>query len=240
MMIGGLQKFSLLDFPGRLSAIVFTKGCNFRCHYCYNPMLVWPTGWDSELKYQNDHFSIIEDDLFDFLDDRRGKLDGVVVTGGEPTLHKDLPNFLRKIRAKGFAVKLDTNGTNPAMLGRLLADGLVDYLAMDVKAALDRYEEVTGVATNKEAVAASIDLIMASDLPHEFRTTAVPGLFGEADAKGIGQLVAAADNWFIQGFKADTDLVDPAWQGKRSFARAELEELAAIGRQYAPNCRLRT
>ena len=184
MVIGGLQKFSLLDYPGHISAIVFTQGCNFRCHFCYNPMLVCPVSRvGGKLKYsraekdekRKDHFSLYkEDDLFDFLASRTGKLEGVVITGGEPTIHLDLLEFITKIKKLGYKVKLDTNGTNPAMLKKLLAPltrrskggnkadkknnppipflsggRLVDYIAMDIKAPLEKYGEVAGLPLSK-------------------------------------------------------------------------------------------
>ncbi len=152
MTIGGLEKFSLIDYPEHLSAVVFTKGCNFRCHFCYNPMLVWPEKELGKSKYespflgdQKNHPSKEEDDFFDFLKSRTGKLDAVVVSGGEPTLHQDLPDFIQKIKKLKFKVKLDTNGTNFEMLAGLIKDHLIDYIAMDIKAPIDKYDLIVGV-----------------------------------------------------------------------------------------------
>lgn len=135
MQIGGLQKFSLLDYPGKISAVVFTQGCNFRCPYCHNPELVDPA------RYQE---CLPEEEIFSFLETRRGKLEAVTVTGGEPTLQKSLAPFLRRIKDMGFLVKLDTNGSRPDVLEELLRQKLIDYIAMDIKAPLEKYEAVTG------------------------------------------------------------------------------------------------
>ncbi len=150
MIIGGLQKFSLLDFPGHVSAIVFTQGCNFRCSFCYNPMLVWPVMGEGKLAYdrhiggqkQKNHPFIPEDDFLSFLRNRKGKLDGVVVSGGEPTIQPDLPDFLAKIKTLGFAVKLDSNGSNPQMLADIIEKKLVDYIAMDLKSSEEKYRKI--------------------------------------------------------------------------------------------------
>ena len=145
MIIGGLQKISLLDYPGHISAIIFTQGCNFRCPFCYNPMLVEPAG-SGKSKYlekikQKDYPTIEEDNLFAFLKKRQGKLDAVVITGGEPTIHRDLPNFLNKIKKLDYKIKLDTNGTNPLLLQQLIKKKLVDYIAMDIKSSFDNYHK---------------------------------------------------------------------------------------------------
>ena len=141
MIIGGLEKLTLLDYPDHLAAIIFTSGCNFRCRYCYNPMLVLPDkkGGDKNKKDLN---SIGNEDLFLFLKERFGKLEGVVITGGEPTLHHDLPDFIKKIKDLGYLVKLDTNGTNPEMLATLIKNKLVDYISMDIKADFNNYEKI--------------------------------------------------------------------------------------------------
>jgi pyruvate formate lyase activating enzyme len=185
MIIGGLEKLTLLDFPDKLAAIVFTKGCNFRCHYCYNPMLVWPKGSKAlalgEKDIEKGYPPIREEDLFIFLKERQGKIDGVVITGGEPTLYADLPDFIRRIRALGYLIKLDTNGTNPEMLQSLINDKLIDYIAMDIKAAWDKYETVVDVAVNLDNLRKSVKIIMSSSVPYEFRTTLVPDLHHEVD-----------------------------------------------------------
>ena len=164
MKIGGLQKISLIDYPGRISAIVFTQGCNFRCPYCHNPELVDPAQYGPILS---------EEEVLSFLEKRRGKLDAVTVTGGEPTLQPDLDRFLQEIKGMGYLTKIDTNGSNPDVLERLIRGRLVDYLAMDVKGPLQKYERIANVKVKTAKIRKSIELIMASGIEHEFRTTVV-------------------------------------------------------------------
>lgn len=274
MLIGGLQKFSLLDYPNHISAIIFTKGCNFRCHFCYNPMLVLP----AKGRKKKDHSPISEDGLFDFLKQRKEKLEAVVVTGGEPTLHKDLPEFLGKIKKLGYKIKLDTNGTNPEMLKTLVGAGLapaqnarsataratarvaptIDYIAMDIKAPLDKYMKVVGLAkiypvqsSRKisggippkaellHRVKKSIKLIIESGLPYEFRTTVVPGLILKEDIAKMGKLIKGAKAWYLQQFKPDTDLVDKKFKKIIPYKDEELEEMRKIGEKYAGECGVR-
>lgn len=236
MIIGGWQKFSTLDYPYKLSAIVFTQGCNFRCHFCYNPMLVLPS---SETHNVKSHPLIPEDDFFDFLRSRQGKLDAVVITGGEPTLHADLPEFIAKIKALGFLVKLDTNGTNPERLRQILSQGQVDYLAMDLKASPEKYAQVVGVSVDFSKIQESVKIIMQSALPYEFRTTVVPGLVSITDIPAMAQAIAGAELWYLQEFQSDHDLVNSQLQGSRSYTRLELEQMAQVGQEQVKACRVR-
>lgn len=249
MIIGGVEKLTLIDFPGKLSAIIFTQGCNFRCQFCYNPLLVMPIG-DIKLRYQKDHSAIPESDLFAFLESRRGKLDAVVVSGGEPTLHHDLPEFLAKIKALGYAIKLDSNGTNPEMLEKVISAGLVDYLAMDIKAPLDKYEQVVACPVDTDKIVKSIAVIKSSGVPYEFRTTMVPGLHTLEDIEEMGKLITApaiasataggkADKWYLQFFKSDTPLVNREMEAKDKFTTEEMEKMAEVGKKYATICELR-
>ncbi len=243
MIIGGLEKLTLLDFPDKLAAIVFTKGCNFRCHYCYNPMLVWPKGSEAlaldEKDIEKGYPPIREEDFFLFLKERQGKIDGVVITGGEPTVHADLPDFIRRIRALGYLIKLDTNGTNPIMLQSLIKDKLIDYIAMDIKAAWDKYESVIDIAVNLDNLRKSVKIIMSSSLPYEFRTTLVPELHQSEDIAAMGQAIAGADRWYLQKFKPDTGLLDPSYEHKSTFTDKELKELALIGDKFVKKCQAR-
>lgn len=248
MKIGGLQKLSLLDYPGYIAAIIFTQGCNFQCQFCYNPMLVWPASREgSKLKYkapsndwgQEGHSGISEYDLFVFLKKRAGKLDAVVITGGEPTLHPDLPEFIEKIRQLGYKIKLDTNGTNPTILEKLLKQKLVDYIAMDIKAPEKKYEKVTGVKINLDDIKKSIKLIMNSELPYEFRTTMVPGLHGSEDIAGIGKLIQGARLWYLQQFKSDTDLVNKQLEGEKAYTKKDLEKIQEAGDGFVKKCEVR-
>ena len=179
MKIGGLIKFTLIDFPGRPAAVVFTQGCNFRCRYCHNPELVYPHLFTEP---------VAEEEIFSFLQRRQGSLEGVVVSGGEPTLHDDLPAFMARIKALGYAVKLDTNGSRPDMIQDLIDKKLVDYIAMDLKAPLDKYREITEVDTNTDILRKSMDLIRQSGLAYEFRTTYDKEVLTEADIENLKQL----------------------------------------------------
>jgi pyruvate formate lyase activating enzyme len=240
MVIGGLEKLTLLDYPEHLAAIIFTQGCNFRCHYCYNPLLVLPReGKNEKNKKEEDPSNILLEDLFLFLEERFGRLEGVVVTGGEPTLHPDLPDFIKRIKAIGYLVKLDTNGTNPDMLAGLIKDGLIDYIAMDIKAPLNRYEEIVSAPVNCKNLEKSVKIIMDSGLPYEFRTTVVPGLLAADDFEAMGQLIKGAKKWYLQNFKSDTDLVDGEFREKSGYTAKEMAKFAAIGKKYVSLCEVR-
>lgn len=200
-------------------------------------MLVWPTAPDEKEKKG---FPLIsEDDLFIFLEDRKGKLDGVVITGGEPTLHKDLPEFIAKIKEMGYLVKLDSNGTNPEMLQDLINKKLIDYIAMDIKASWNKYEEAVGVKVGLEKLKKSVKMIMSSGLPYEFRTTLVPGLHDSQDIKAMGEMIKGADHWYLQKFKPDVELVDHAFENKVTFKDSELKEFEEIGSQFVKDCQAR-
>jgi pyruvate formate lyase activating enzyme len=197
MVIGGFQKFSMSDFPGLISAIVFTRGCGFRCPYCHNPELVDPSRYVPEFPV---------DDVRDFLRSRRGLLQGVVVTGGEPTVHEDLPQFLAELKDMGFAVKLDTNGTSPRTLQKVLEQGLVDFIAMDIKAPPSLYERTVKAPVCMPDIIRSIGLILASGLPHEFRTTFVESLLTARDVLSIARMVKGCDRYVLQPFRGGITL----------------------------------
>lgn len=239
MIIGGLEKMTLIDYPGQLAAIVFTKGCNFRCHFCYNPLLVWSEVESGEKKYEKGYSQFTEDDLFRFLESRQGKLDGVVITGGEPTIHPDLPEFIKKIRALGFKIKLDTNGTNPEMLKKLLDQKLLDYVAMDLKGSSDNYNQVVGVKVDFQNLQKSVKLIINSGLPHEFRTTVVPGLLAVSDFEKMGEIIVGANAWYLQKFKSDVELVDRNLEKAPAFSSEEMIEMENIGKKYVKICEVR-
>jgi pyruvate formate lyase activating enzyme len=245
MIIGGLEKLSLIDYPGKVAAIVFTSGCNFRCQFCYNPLLVRPKRLDDVKNTAGRLHGIDEeifpglyreDDFFLFLENRRGKLDGTVITGGEPTLHDDLPEFIGKIKSLGYEVKLDTNGTNPEMLREILDEKLVDYLAMDLKGPKKKYQEITGVELNFQKIEESVKMIMESGLPYEFRTTVVPGLLDKNDIAEMGEIISGASQWYLQKFKADTELVNSELEGKKAYSDVEMDEMTDIGKQYVKIC----
>ena len=230
MLIKGLQKLTLLDFPEKMACTVFTFGCNFRCPFCHNASLV--------LSDRADGAIIFEEEFFSFLQKRRGILEGVCITGGEPTLQPDLPDFIRKIRAMGYAVKLDTNGYRPAVLKALVDEGLLDYVAMDVKNSLPCYGETVGIRRFDPApVEASIDFLMEGHVPFEFRTTLVKGLHTPECIEAMGRRVAGDERFFLQTFEDSGDLIG---EGLSAFDRDETEALLAVLRAYVPNAQIRS
>lgn len=242
MIIGGLQKFSILDYPEKLSAIVFTKGCNFRCHFCYNPELVLldeTNKTNQILKNKKGLPDITEEAFFAFLKSRVNKLDAVVITGGEPTLHSDLPDFVKKIKELGFLVKLDTNGTSPEMVEKLLKKKLIDYIAMDIKASREKYDQVTGVKNDIKKIKKSIKVTKKSGLPYEFRSTLVPDLMNKHDIKNMGELIEGAEKWFLQSFKSDVDMIDNKLKNKAAYTGSDLEEMRKLGERFVKKCLIR-
>lgn len=191
MIIAGLQKLTLLDYPGKTAAIVFTYGCNFRCPYCHNALIVTE-------KLQDE---ISENEVFAFLEKRKGILDAVCITGGEPTLQKDLRAFIVKVRELGYAVKLDTNGTNPDLLDELLSEGLVDYVAMDIKNSPEKYNATASVGTDMSKIMKSISLIKDKAPDCEFRTTITAELHSEKDIESICELIGKDCKYYLQQFK---------------------------------------
>ncbi len=205
MRLAGLQKLTLLDYPDQVACTVFTQGCNLRCPFCQNPDLVLPELFpESEL--------LPEEEFFAFLEKRIGKLAGVVVSGGEPTVHADLPQFLGKIREMGYLVKLDTNGLNPGALASILREGLVDYVAMDIKNSPQKYALTVGIHEHSEGelwkkADESITLLMEGKVPYEFRTTVVGGLHTEEDILQMAKRLQGAEAWYLQQFLSDRELV---------------------------------
>lgn len=214
--IGGLEKTSLLDYPGKISAIIFTYGCNLRCSYCHNPELVIEE-FDKER-------SISEVELLKFLDEKKGKLDAVVITGGEPLLHADLEKLIIKIREKGFLIKLDTNGLLPSKLDNLIKKGLLDYIAMDVKYPADDYPIMTGIPKIMPLIRESIKIIMTSGVDYEFRTTYVKGIHTFLSAKYIGQLIQGANLYYVQNFR-DGKTITQGFDSSNSFTEKELKRI---------------
>ena len=215
MKIGHIQKTSLIEYPGKISAIIFTLGCNFACPYCHNPELVDPKRFIQPLD---------EDEVIAFLKKRAGQLDAVVITGGEPMIHADLNEFMQKIKEMGYLIKLDTNGTNPDMLHRAIEEGLVDYIAMDIKAPLERYEMITRTPVNTEAIKSSIDLIMNAGLPYEFRTTLVRSLLNPEDILTIGRMIKGSGTYILQHFVPSKHL-DKDFIHESSFTQEEVADM---------------
>ena len=198
MLIKGLQKLTLLDFPGHLACTVFTGGCNFRCPFCHNASLVLG---DAVENYT-------EDDIFDFLRKRRGTIEGVAITGGEPLLQKDIVEFISKVKELGFKVKLDTNGSFPEKLGEIIGRELADYVAVDIKNAPNKYAETVGrMGYECDRISESIELLMKSDVEYEFRTTVVAELHTAEDIEDIGRWISGAEHWYLQNFVDSGDLI---------------------------------
>jgi pyruvate formate lyase activating enzyme len=201
MLLGGLQKLTLIDYPGKVAATVFTVGCNFRCPFCHNPELVFPD-------FGGHTGSISEQEFFDFLEKRKDKLDGVCITGGEPTIQKDILSFMEKIKKAGFLVKLDTNGSRPDVLQKAFKKDLIDFVAMDIKNCLDKYSQTNGVETDLERIKLSVELIKNSRKPYEFRTTVVPDLHTEEDFDKIGMWLRGSESYALQQFRNEGKVLD--------------------------------
>ena len=220
--IKGIEKFSSRDFPGHISSTVFLGGCTFRCPYCHNADLVLRPETIT---------SMAADWFLSYLDGRKGWLEAICFTGGEPLLHEDLEDLIRVVRERGLLVKLDTNGSFPDRLEALLALGLLDWVAMDIKAPLERYRDVTRSAIDVEKIVRSVDLLRGSGIRHHFRTTVVPGLIGLDDIVKIGEWLRGGDRYLIQQFVPQST-IDPAYLEVKPFRRAELEEIVAAAKPY--------
>ena len=227
MKIHGLQKMTLLDFPGRVACTVFLGQCDFRCPFCHNFELV--DGSAPAL--------MEEEQLFDFLKKRQGLLDGVAVTGGEPCLHKDLPELLARIKAMGYAVKLDTNGNHPELLRRILNEKLADYVAVDIKNSPAKYALTIGRSEfDLRRVLESVSMLMSGDTDYEFRTTVVREFHEDGDFEEIGRMIAGARRYFLQCF---TDRDSVPYGNLHAPSPQDLERYASIVRAYVADTRLR-
>ena len=217
--IGGLQRSTLIDYPGHIACTVFLIGCNFRCPWCYSPEIVLPDLITKRLRISKREF-------FEFLDLRKGLLDGVVVCGGEPTINEDLPEFLREIKGRGFKLKLDTNGSNPSVIEGLFANSLLDYVAMDIKAPFKEfdYHNATGVRADIKRIMESVELIKSSGVDYEFRTTVVPGLHNKEKIKEMAKIISPARKYFLQTFRS-TKNIDPSLVGSPGPSGDFMEEL---------------
>ncbi|MFZ5424614.1 MAG: anaerobic ribonucleoside-triphosphate reductase activating protein [Patescibacteria group bacterium] len=229
MIIGGLQKTTLIDFPGKVACTVFTVGCNFACGYCHNPEL---------LDARKIAKIIPENEFFDFLHTRKGKLDGVVITGGEPTLHKDLIVFIKKIKDLGYMVKLDTQGSNPNTLKQLIDDKLIDYVAMDIKTPLTTYKTLTKELGIKAKITTSIQLIMKSNISYEFRTTVVKEDLSPADIYEISNLILGAKKYYLQKF-VPTKTLNSKYKNYTTYTDEELSQIASHVTKNVEYCGIR-
>ncbi|MFA6105735.1 MAG: anaerobic ribonucleoside-triphosphate reductase activating protein [Patescibacteria group bacterium] len=220
MLLSGIQPFTVLDYPGKVSCIVFTPGCNFRCGYCHNPEFVLP----EKVAALRPNF-ITEEAFFNFLDQRTTLLDGVVVSGGEPTLMSDLEQFIEKIKSRNYLVKLDSNGNRPAVLKKLLAKNLLDYIAMDVKTSLPRYQGLVGPWAAEQQIAESIRLIQDSGIEYEFRTTLVKEVHTPDVIIEMCRLLKGAKKLYLQTFRPETTL-NPVFGNYHPFSEKETMDLA--------------
>ena len=229
MRIAGLQKLTLLDYPGQVACTVFTCGCNLRCPFCHNAALVLPERMEDGERME---------DVLAFLEKRRGVLDGVAVTGGEPLLHDDLPDFLRAVRAMGYKIKLDTNGTLPDRLRAVLEEGLADRVAMDVKNAPKLWAETAGAPVDMGALARSRDLLLGGAAEaYEFRTTVVRGLHTAESLLGAARWIEGAREYYLQQFRDTGDLL--AADGLGAFTDEEMRVLCETVRSVVPTAALR-
>lgn len=223
MRIKGFQKTSLIDYPKNICSVIFLPGCNFRCGYCHNPELVVDEGLND----------VMEGWLLNKLEERKGLVDSVCITGGEPTLHKDLPEFIKKLKVKDLKVKLDTNGSNPEMLKQLIKDRLVDFIAMDVKNVFEKYASTTNSKISTEVIKESIKTVIRSGLEHEFRTTILPVLHKKEDVIKIAKSVSGANKYVLQQFVPSEKILDENFSKETVYSQKELEEIRKECDKYA-------
>jgi pyruvate formate lyase activating enzyme len=229
MNIQGLQKVSLLDFPGKIACTVFTGGCNFRCPFCHNPSLVLP----EHIAETN----LTENDFFEFLTSRINKLDGVCISGGEPLIQPDIENFIRRIRSMSFAVKIDTNGSMPEQLKNLVNSGLIDYVAMDIKNSPDHYAVTVGQKSlDLNKIAESVAFLLSGVVSYEFRTTIVNEFHTETDIEQIGQWIKGAKRYYLQEFSDSGSLIG---KDLHAVTPDETNEFLRIASKYVPGVQLR-
>lgn len=228
IFIGGLQKSSLIDYPGKICAIIFTQGCNFRCPYCHNPELIEMSGATA----------LAVAPVLAFLKKRIGKLDGVVITGGEPTLQKNLPELVRQIKELGFCVKLDTNGTNPDMLQKLMDEDLIDYVAMDIKAPFEKYSDIVCKKINTNNILRSIEILKSSNIDYEFRTTVVKSQLCLEDFEKIGQMISGAKKYYLQRF-LPTKALNSSFLSQKTYSDEEFLTIIETLHKYAQKVELR-
>lgn len=227
MIIKGLQKTTLIDFPEKIACTIFTFGCNFRCPYCHNPELVIEDGTKE----------IPQEEILKFLEERKDFFEGVCITGGEPTIHEDLPGLLEKIKKLGLAVKLDTNGTNPGVVEQLIKNKIVDYIAMDIKAPLKKYEQVVRAEVDLEKIKRSIDLIKNSGVEYEFRMTVPPETLDESDFLEIGKCLNGSKKFYLQRFRGIKTL-DKSLVGK-NVDEEQMKSFCEILKPFFDKCTIR-
>lgn len=228
MIIAGLQNLSLVDYPGNLAAVVFTQGCNFRCGYCQNPDLVVADG----------KFSCPEKRIIDYISHRKNMLEGIVITGGEPTIHGGLPKFIKRVKDLGIKVKLDTNASNPDQLESLFRGWLLDFVAVDIKTSFRKYPLVSGIRDIEKKITESIRLTMLSTTAYEFRTTCVPGIVDEKDLKAIGETVKGAKKYCLQQFRPFVTY-DKKFQNVKPHPKSTIQRFKKILEDFVEEVEIR-
>lgn len=226
--IKGFLPSTLIDWPGKMAAILFIFGCNFRCPFCHNP----------ELVLENNEEDLDLENILEFLQKRKKWVDGVVITGGEPTIHQDIFSLAKILKKAGFLVKLDTNGTNPTLLYSLIQGGLVDYIAMDIKGPLSSYEKITKSPQSGKKILKSVSIILESGIDYEFRTTVVPSLLGKEEIREIGKLIEGARIYYLQQFYP-TKTLDKDFLKEQPYSYKELLELKNIISPFVKEAKIR-
>ncbi|MCX8158384.1 MAG: anaerobic ribonucleoside-triphosphate reductase activating protein [Candidatus Diapherotrites archaeon] len=231
VLIKGIQKITLIDYPNKIASEFFVGGCNFRCPFCQNKDLVL---YPEKLK------TIREDEAIEFLKKRLKFIEGVVISGGEPTIYEDLPIFFEKIKKETqLPIKLDTNGSNSKVIKKLIEEKLVDYIAMDIKSSKEKYSLATNVDVDIKEIDKSIKILKKNDVDYEFRTTVVPEIVTENDIEEIGKWIAGAKKFAIQQFIPNENCIDPNYKNKTPYAKEKLIEFQKIMKKYISNCEIR-
>jgi pyruvate formate lyase activating enzyme len=231
MTIGGLQKTTLIDFPGRIAATIFLCGCNFSCPWCYSSELVLPEKIKNQPK-------ISQKEFFEFLRSRKGLLEALVICGGEPTINKDLPEFIKKIKNSGFLVKLDTNGSNPQMIKKLIDNKLIDYVAMDIKGPKEKYNEFAGAKINIQKIQKSIDILKEGKVDYEFRSTIVPSLHTKEDVIKMASWISGAKKYCLQNFRSEKT-IEQKFEKIKPYSQEFLLEIQKAVSSFFETCQVR-
>ena len=226
MFFAGFQKLTLLDYPGKVACILFTNGCNFRCPFCHNASLV----------RAQDGADISDAEVLEFLKKRQGILEGVCISGGEPLIHNELKDFIREVKKLGYPVKLDTNGSFPQKLRELIGEGLVDYVAMDVKNSFEKYNETTGINADIDSVKESIEILINGNIDYEFRTTLVSGFHTPKDMQSIGEMIKGTKKYYLQNFADSGDILCP---GLAPLGEEEMELMRKTAEKYVSVTQIR-
>ena len=226
MFFAGFQKLTLLDYPGKVACILFTNGCNFRCPFCHNASLV----------RAQDGADISDSEVLEFLKKRQGILEGVCISGGEPLIHNELKDFIREVKKLGYPVKLDTNGSFPQKLRELIGEGLVDYVAMDVKNSFEKYNETTGINADIDSIKESIEILINGNIDYEFRTTLVSGFHTTQDMQRIGEMIKGTKKYYLQNFVDSGDILCP---GLAPLGEEEMELMKKTAEKYVSVTQIR-